>query len=195
MRMKKYIQYLSFLAFSALSFNALSAQEQLYAMGLPDEPDPDYQYIPVQVPMTNAVYRSLSPSASVKKYAPKARSQGQYGTCAAWAIAYAARTILEAQRLGISDKDKIDDLIFSYGFAYRVNASSATCNGAYPSKILASMKNIGTPFLKEYNIHCPQNAIPQNIYTLASKNKIKNYVRLWDLNYHRTDKQRIEAVK
>lgn len=190
---KKYLATLSLLVF-ALGANTLYAQE-LFSMGLPDEPDLYYDSIPIQVPMTNSTYRSLSSSASVKKYAPTPRSQGQYGTCAAWATAYAARTILEAHRLGVTDKKAIDSLIYSYGFLFRTADMDLTCDGAHTSKLVANMQTIGLPRLKDYNIHCPPASMPQNIYTLAAKHKIEGFVRLWDENYNKTYKQRIQAVK
>ena len=171
------------------------AQNPPYMMGLPDEPDPYYDNIEVKALLTNSNYRDVAASASVKQYAPVPRNQGQYGTCTAWACGYAARTILEAKRFGITDKKEIDKLIFSYGFIYRVTTNSANCWGAYTSEIIDNMKDVGIPKLSDYNIHCPATSIPNEVYNIASRYKIKGYVRLWDEAVYKTSKQRIDAIK
>jgi hypothetical protein len=166
-----------------------------FQMGLPSEPDAGYEDIPVKAPMTSSLYRDVSSKGGVKKYAPTPRSQGEYGTCAAWACGYAARTILEAKKLGITDKKEIDKHIFSYGFIYRITSSKSNCWGAFTSDMVKNMQNTGLPKLSDYDIHCPQSDIPQSVYNIAAKYKIKGYTRLWDESNYKTSKQRIDAMK
>ena len=101
-----------------------------FGMGIPEEPDLEYDKLPVKARLSKANYEKVSTSASLAKYAPTPKSQGQYGTCTAWAAGYCARTILEAQRHGWTDQSTINKNAFSYGFIYRVTSPKGGCNGA-----------------------------------------------------------------
>jgi hypothetical protein len=177
-----------------LFINCLCAQDSLYQMGLPSEPDLLYETFEVKAKLTNDNYRDVGGSASVKKWAPTPKSQGEYGTCAAWATGYCARTILEAQRYGWTDKATIDKNVFAYGFIYRVTSSSPICWGAFTSQCVKNMKEIGIPKLSEYSVHCP-NEIPENVYSYAAKYKIKGYAKLWDEFENPSDKQKVDLIK
>lgn len=167
---------------------------QKYQMGLPAEPDPYYDNYEVKATLTNDNYRDIGSSASVKAYAPIPQSQGQYGTCAAWACAFAGRTILEAKRLGVTDKKEINKHIFSYGFAYRqAEATNYKCWGAYTGTIIENMQQKGIPKLSDYKEHCPQSDIPQSVVNLAKQHRIKGFARLWD--EEDGHKLRISALK
>jgi len=185
--------------FLSAAFSAIAAvgfaQNPPFIMGLPDEPDPYYDKIEVKAKLTNNSYRDISSSASVKAYAPTPQSQGQYGTCAAWAVGFAARTILEAKRYGWTDKSKIKENIFSYGFLYRTGSSSSNCWGAYTSQLIDNMKTIGIPKLSDYSTHCPQDDLPDEAYEAAKNYKIKSYARLWDEYAVKNDKEKTEAMK
>lgn len=167
----------------------------IFTMGLPQEEDPYYDDMPVKARLTNDNYRAVGSKASVKKYAPTPQSQGNYGTCAAWATTYAARTILEAQRYGWTDKEKIGENVFAYGFVYRVTSSSSTCWGAYTSECIKNMRDIGVPKLSDYAVHCPQGNPPQSAYQAAEKHKIKGYATLWNDYSGFSEKQKVDAVK
>lgn len=178
------------------SATAFSQQQELFPMGLPTEPDEYYNNeVQVKAKLTNSNYRDIASKASVKQYAPIPQSQGQYGTCAAWATGYCARTILEAKRYGWTDKKKITENVFAYGFIYRITSSSAKCWGAYTSKCVENMKNIGIPKLTDYSVHCPQDDIPDHVYQTAAKYKIKDFVKLWDDYTNTSNKERIDAAK
>ncbi|MCH2046254.1 MAG: DUF4384 domain-containing protein [Saprospiraceae bacterium] len=164
-------------------------------MGLPDGPDEGYDEMEYKARLTTKNYRNIASKASVKQYAPTPKSQGQYGTCAAWATGFCARTILEAKRYGWTDKTKIDANIFSYGFIYRVSSSNTNCWGAYTSTCVRNMRDVGVPKLDDYSIHCPQSAIPNSAYEAASKYKIKGYIKLWRDLEKSERKARVEAVK
>lgn len=186
------------LFFACLCFLALSSSllAQPYTTGIPLEPDPDYDDIPVKAEQTKSLYRSLGSSASLAKWAPTPGSQGNYGTCAAWATAYTARSILEAKANGWTDTKTIDDNTFSYGFLYRLSSSSKNCWGAYLSRCADNMKVYGVPKYKDFKAHCYNgNKLPQQAYDAAKNFKIKDYVRLWDKNDGTTDKQKVAKAK
>lgn len=188
-----YIVLTGLLACSALAFGQ-DDPDKLYPMGLPPEPDELYETFDVKATLTNDNYRNVASKASVKQWAPTPKSQGSYGTCAAWATGYCARTILEAQRYGWTDKKKIDENIFSYGFIYRVTSSSSRCWGAYTSECVRNMKDMGIPKYTDYTTHCPQTAIPGSVYKKAEAFKIKDYVKLWS-EYTDNKKERVQLAK
>ncbi len=173
----------------------VSAQT-LFPMGLPEEPDELYETFDVKATLSEENYRSVGTRASLKQWAPTPKSQGQYGTCAAWATGFCARTILEAKRRGWTDKATIDKNIYSYGFIYRVTSSSANCWGAFTSECVRNMRDVGIPKFSDYNIHCPTEAIPQSIYRIAAQHKIKDFVRLWNTDGNSSNyKQRVDMMK
>jgi hypothetical protein len=182
-----------------LLFLSLSIPAQpdnfLFGMGIPDGPDQGYDKLPVKARLTNDDYRAVRTSASLSQFTPTPKSQGQYGTCTAWAAGFCARTILEAQRQGWKDKNTIDDNVFSYGFIYRVTSSKANCNGAYVSDCIRNMRDVGIPKLVDFTEHCPQNAIPPSVYSKAAPFKIKGYATLWNTNQTASDKQKVQLVK
>jgi hypothetical protein len=189
--------FLLFLGLTLLP-NLSSAQDNpdkpKFSMGLPLEHDELYDEFEVKATLTSENYRDVDSKASVKKWAPTPGSQGSYGTCAAWATGYCARTILEAKKNGWTDKKTITDNIFSYGFIYRVTSSSSNCWGAFTSECVRNMRDVGIPTYKEYSIHCPSSAIPKSVYNKAAKRKIKGYVKLWD-EYTNNLKERVGLVK
>ena len=80
-----------------MSVNAWAQPDNFkYGMGIPEGPDEEYDKLPIKAKLTRENYRSVDTKASLEKYAPTPKSQGQYGTCTAWAAGYCGRTILEA---------------------------------------------------------------------------------------------------
>jgi Domain of unknown function (DUF4384)/Papain family cysteine protease len=61
---------------------------------------------------------SVPPKIDLSMYVPSVIDQGQLGTCVGVSTTYYARTILEAIRLGITDREQIDALRFSPSFIY-----------------------------------------------------------------------------
>jgi len=191
---KIFFQICCLLAVPFLATAQEDPEGPLFPMGLPNEPDALYETFDVKAKLSNDNYRDVGGSASVKKWAPTPKSQGSYGTCAAWATGFCARTILEAQRYNWTDKTEIDKNVFAYGFIYRVTSSNSTCWGAYTSDCVKNMKEIGIPKFSDYSTHCPSSTIPQEIYNIASKYKIKGYAKLWD-EYDINKKQRVDMAK
>jgi len=166
-----------------------------FGMGIPEGEDPDYNFIPVKARLIQDNYRAIGTKASMEKYAPTPQSQGQYGTCTAWAAGYCGRTILEAQRQGWTDQTTIDANTFSYGFIYRVTSPKMNCNGAFVAKCFQNMRDIGIPKFKDFREHCPQSEIPTSVYTKAANYKIKGYATLWNTANPATDKEKVQLLK
>lgn len=169
--------------------------DTIYAMGLPSEPDKFYETLPLKAPLTRSAYDIIPSSASIKQYAPEPKSQGQYGTCAAWATAYAARTILEAQKHGWTDKEIITKNAFSPGFTYRLaEPYKWDCWGAYPSVCIDKMVNIGAVKTGTFDDPCPQYTLNHSLQSKGANNKIEGYARLWD-SYENRYNWKIQIAK
>ncbi len=76
----------------------------------------------------------LPERVSLQKYCPTPKNQGRQGSCVAWASAYAARTILEAQRTG---KDP-NSIKFSPSYLYNQIALKG-CQGSYVKYAMDNM--------------------------------------------------------
>lgn len=137
----------------------------------------------------------LPTSASLAKYCPTPKNQGQQGSCVGWGSAYAARTIMESLATGI-DPDKVS---FSPSFLYN-QIKLPDCHGAYINKAMEVQKNKGAiPFenfaynensceqmpssemirsAKDFNIHgynrLTSSEKPQGVDMLAIKQNIAN---------------------
>ena len=169
--------------------------EPPFSTGLPSEPDPNYDKMVVKATLTEASYRNLGTRASIKQFAPFARSQGKFGTCAAWAAGYAARTIIEAQRQGWTDRAEITRNAYSYGYLYRISASSPTCWGAFLTDCVRQMEVRGIAKLSDFREDCPSSPIPQNVHEAAAPHRIKGSAKLWDEFPATPKKRKIELAK
>ena len=99
-----------------LNAECLHAQDYIHAMGVPSTPDTAIMSLKEKTTLITANYKSLGSSASIKKYCPTPGNQDPYGTCAAWSTAYAARTIIEAQKKMDGAQDKRSIGIHSHQF-------------------------------------------------------------------------------
>lgn len=179
-----------------MSLNAWAQPDNFnFGMGIPEGTDEEYDNLPIKAKLTQESYRAVDTKASLAKYAPTPKSQGQYGTCTAWAAGYCGRTILEAQRQGWDSQSKIDDNAFSPGFIYRVTTPKTSCNGAFVSDCVKKIKTVGIAKLSDYDEDCPQSDIPKSIYKKADAYKINGYATLWNTANPLTEKERVQAVK
>jgi hypothetical protein len=161
--------------------NALLAQ---YAMGIPKGYDEAYDQLEQKAPLTRG---GILPKAySLKPYAPYPGNQSSYGTCAAWATAYAARTIYEAVENGWTDRDFITSQAYWAGYQYRlVEPVKVLCDGAFTANVVASLAQTGTVHQEEYSdrdaeFYCPSNGLVRRLVYKASNNKISTTTTLFD---------------
>jgi hypothetical protein len=165
-----------------------------YYMGIPEGKDTLYDLIDKKAILAEENYRNVGNSASLKKFAPYPGSQGNYGTCAAWATTYCARTILQSILNNETDKNLITKNAYSPGFVYRLASSNKDCSGSFTTECARQMTQYGVPSLKEFNEPCPIY-IPKEIFSLAENNKIKTFVKLWDDVFDINPKSKINLVK
>lgn len=96
-------------------------------------------------PITDNTKNPLPESVSLLEYAPDRKNQGSQGSCVGWGSAYAARTILEAQRTG-RDPNQV---AFSPAYLYN-QIGLENCQGAYINNAMDVMKNEGLIALKDF---------------------------------------------
>ncbi len=103
-----------------------------------------YEETEIFEPLADNKKNPLPERVSLQRYCPTPKNQGQQGSCVAWASAYAARTILEAQRTG-QDPDKLS---FSPAFMYnQISIDHNTCQGSYIKYAMDNMLQVGAvPF-------------------------------------------------
>lgn len=173
-----YIKYIT-IFFLLLGMQSMA---QRYPMGIPDGPDTLYEKTEQKPVLTKATYRDIGSSASVKQYAPRPATQ-QYGTCAAFATGYAARTIIEAEKNGWTDKDYITRNAFAPGFIYKITEPNiANCWGSHTSDLLANIQKYGIPKLGDFPTECPSSYPGKSDFDAASRYKINGFVRLFSDN-------------
>jgi hypothetical protein len=132
-------------------------------------------------------YDDLPFSVSLKDYAPVPGNQGTTSTCAAWASAYAGRTILEAIKNNWG-RDSASKNIFSPSFVYNQIRMNKTCNGGTSLiDALDVIKNQGSVKFKEFGFECSREVTKQDkshagvyriieyrdIFTSQNINKVK----------------------
>lgn len=124
----------------------------------------------------------LPAKVDLSMYVPTVINQGKLGTCVGVSSAYYLRTMLEAIRRNITDKDSIDALRFSPSFLYNSIKDPGDKNcvrGTEMAVALEFMKNYGVEkFAKQGYPYC---ASKQTV-ALDSTSKIMDYIRLFGLN-------------
>lgn len=129
----------------------------------------------------------LPPKVDLSMYVPSVLNQGSLGTCVGFSTAYYMRTILEAKRLNITNKDSIDALRFSPSFLYNAIKSpndDACKKGAEVSNALEFLKTNGVARLAQQGY---PDCTPMTSLQPAAESKIMDYIRLFGLNDRQED--------
>jgi len=165
------------IAIVALLYTNIYAQ---HGTGLLKDPEATAK-VPVTAPIYEGGYRGLPPKASLQKYAPTPKNQGDYGTCVGWAVAYASRTILYAKEQNITDRTAIDNIALSPYFLYEKTKPSADIycqDGTTLYRGLEEIRANGVAKFKDFNEICNQNITVSHINT-AKKYRINTYKKLF----------------
>ena len=188
---------LLFLAILFFSFSFLTAQvEDGQGTGL-NFNDEQYGEDLIKAKLTRSLYgaSSIPSSASLKKYAPTPKSQGNFGTCVGWSSAFCGYTIINSKQNNWTDKTTIDANTFSPGFIYsQIKLSSDnTCKiGSSISDALELMKTKGVAKYKDMDMNCP-TSIPLNVFNNAKNYKIKDFAKLF--NIYDNENSKTNSVK
>jgi hypothetical protein len=152
---------------------ALSLFAQSYNKGAIHDPEA-YSQVP-QKAATREV-KPLPSSASLKAYAPYPGDQNPYGTCTAWANAYAARTIAESIGLKRLDRTLSTSNAFSPVFVYRNLSNDPDCvTGTQSDLALELMKTQGVPKRLSIEYTTDFKLIPLSLFSSSRKYPIKDY--------------------
>ena len=138
---------------------------------------PSYRGTPYKMKLTASNYKALPSSASLEKYCPTPGDQGPYGTCVAYASAYHLRTILYARQKGLTDKSKINKLVFSPRFVYESikDPSDTDCQGgSNPINALELFKTLGVSTNKTLPYAC-NSGVTTDALLEASSFSIRDY--------------------
>lgn len=104
-----------------------------------------YDKAEVFEPLADNVNNPLPERVSLAKFAPQRLNQGQQGSCVAWASAYAARTIVQAE----ATQADPNGTAFSPSFLYNQIKLGNDCQGAYILNAMQAMQAGGVlPFSK-----------------------------------------------
>lgn len=163
-----------------LAFGQSQAQTPTHSKGLKFD-DNRYAATPLKATYLKRDYTSLPSKASLKAFCPTPESQGSYGTCVGWSSSWAARTIIEAQEKGWTDKNTITQNTFAPGFTYYhvKDQSDSECSyGTWIDDALNFMKTTGAVKYKDFDDSCP-TYISSSMYDKAKEHKIKDFVRLF----------------
>lgn len=139
-----------------------------------------YEQVPLSIPLIKGNYIEIPARYSLKDYTPTPGNQGQFGTCTAWATAYAARTILEAVGRNLTIKSEIDRLAFSPSYIYNQVTTDRSCfSGTYIEESLDTLKFQGVLPFKSFGYDCDKKVRPSDM-RMARDYRIKDYKRLFD---------------
>jgi Papain family cysteine protease/Domain of unknown function (DUF4384) len=149
--------HVSFTFFICLSIGSLTAQDR--AMGMDWNPEITKK-ASKKIQLASVSYRGMPAAYSLEQYAPTVGDQGDYGTCNAFACAYASATMIFAQTHAITDKSVINKCIFSPTYLYEgiMTKGSNNCQtGSHPVTALIFMNEKGLPFLRTVPYACEKS--------------------------------------
>jgi hypothetical protein len=146
--------HIFFTCFICLTVSVLLAQDR--ALGMDWNPEIT-QKASKKIQLASVSYRGMPAAYSLEQYAPTVGDQGEYGTCNAFACAYASATMIFAQTHAITDKSVINKCIFSPTYLYEgiMTKGSNNCQtGSHPVTALIFMNEKGLPFLRTVPYAC-----------------------------------------
>jgi Papain family cysteine protease len=131
--------------------------------------------------------KALPTKVDLSAFAPEVMNQGSNsGTCVGMATAY-MRTILEAKRLGISEKEEIEKIKFSPSYIYNLIKDSTISECKEGTDIGMALRIMKTHdiarFTEQGYPHCGKNVtIKPN-----PASRILDFVKVFSLNYREED--------
>jgi len=159
--------------FILAALGSLSAQSRATGAVLDDAV---YQSLPRKAVQHSKTLDILPKTFSLKNYAPYPGDQGSYGTCTAWATAYAGRTIMESFSLGRQNRTETTTGVFSPVFVYKSISGDPTCkSGTYISRALDLMVNPGIPRRSSTEQKNDFRLVPLSYYLQSPKFPISSY--------------------
>lgn len=110
-----------------------------------------YAEVPRGPPLTRGDYTNIPPRRLLEAFSPTPGDQGEQGSCVGWAVAYAARTLAEAQSQGLDRRPQVDSDVFSPSFVYnQLYDGDCLESGARIDHALMLLEDLGVPLLRDY---------------------------------------------
>jgi C1A family cysteine protease len=140
-----------------------------------------YNKLPRKASLATRAYEGLPGSFSLKQYAPLPGDQTDYGTCVAWASAYAARTIAESVALNRRSQTETTQNVFSPVYVYRtIRPDDPECQqGAQIYWALDLMKDSGAVKMLDIERSTDFPRVDLSHYRESRKYPIADYVTLF----------------
>jgi hypothetical protein len=164
-----------------LCAGALFAQDRpRYSLGaILDEAA--YNALPRKAALATRAYEGLPKFFSLKQYAPLPGDQTDYGTCVAWASAYAARTISESVALARSSQTETTRDAFSPVYVYRtIRPDDPACQeGTQIYRALDLIKDTGAVKMLDIERTVDFPRVDLSLYNGSRKYPIADYVTLF----------------
>jgi hypothetical protein len=145
-----------------------------------------YDSLPQKAVQLSRSYTEIPRAVSLKRFAPYPGNQSPYGTCTAWASAYAARTIAESIALNRQDRFLTTANVFSPLFVYKSvftlyknNPNPQGDEGIAISAALDFLKKEGPVKMQDFE---KTAALPQfflSAFSNARRYPIGDYARLY----------------
>ncbi|MFP3042788.1 DUF4384 domain-containing protein [Treponema primitia] len=180
-----------------LLFSAFQVFPQEFALGAILDSE-TYNRLPQKAVLSTRAYNALPPTVSLKQYSPIPGNQTPYGTCVAWASAYAARTISESIAINRRERSLSTDNVFSPAYIYMNITDDPDCqSGAMIFWALDLMKNTGAVKMLESERDLDFRKINRDSFTESRKYPIADYVTLFRNDEERGSNRpsRIQMVK
>jgi len=140
-----------------------------------------YNQLPRKAALATRAYEGLPRSFSLKQYAPLPGDQTDYGTCVAWASAYAARTISESVALDRKNQTETTGNVFSPAYIYRnIRPDDPECRqGARIYSALNLMRDSGAVKMLDIERSVAFPRVDLSYYTDSKRYPIAGYVTLF----------------
>jgi C1A family cysteine protease len=176
-KLKKSALFAVLLAFFAVA--SVFAQQRFPLGAILDEES--YNSLPKKASLATRAYEGLPKSFSLKQYAPLPGDQTDYGTCVAWASAYAARTISESVALSRRNQTESTRNAFSPVYVYRnIRPDDPECvRGAQIYWALDLMKETGAVKILDIERSVDFPRVDLSYYNGSRKYPIADYVTLF----------------
>ncbi|MCC5854808.1 MAG: DUF4384 domain-containing protein [Idiomarina sp.] len=135
--------------------------------------DQVYAEQPAGPPLTRGNYANLPSRVSLEGATPTPGDQGRQGSCVGWAVAYAARTIAEANTRSLS-RQAVDNYVFSPSFVYNQILSDDCDSGSQIHTALNLIQRQGVPLMRDF----PYDASTCSQPILASHRRLASEYRI-----------------
>ena len=143
--------------------------------------DDSYKKVPQKKSNLAVSSKALPSKIDLSPYVPTVINQGPLGTCVGVSTTYYMRTMLEAIRLGITDKKAIDSLRFSPSYTYNAIKDKTDGSCKMGSEIQDALEYMKTHGIARYSEQGYPYCLPNKPIKPTDDSKILDYIKLFGL--------------